>query len=80
MAQDDELFVAGTVSGDGTTLGGISANEIGVLDAVDLPMIVISRECTVARINRAATTVLGLNRLGSRLFSWRHSCGREGSQ
>ncbi len=60
MAQDDELFVAGTVSGDGTTLGGMTANEIGVLDAVDLPIIVISRECKVARINRAAMTVFGL--------------------
>ena len=45
MAQDDEFFLASTVSGDGTTLGGITANEIGVLDAVDLPTIVISREC-----------------------------------
>jgi PAS domain S-box-containing protein len=60
MAQDDEFLLASTVSGDGTTLGGITANEIGVLDAIDLPTIVISRECKVARINRAATTVLGL--------------------
>ena len=60
MAQDDEFFLASTVSGEGTTLGGITANEIGVLDAVDLPIIVISRECKVARINRAATTVFGL--------------------
>ena len=48
------------MSGDGTTLGGMTANEIGVFDAVDLPIIVISRECRVAHINRAATTVLGL--------------------
>jgi PAS domain S-box-containing protein len=60
MAQDDEFFLASTASGDGTTLGGITANEIGVLDAIDLPTIVISRECKVARINRAARTVLGL--------------------
>ena len=60
MAQDDELSVAGTVSGDGTTLGGVTANEIGMLDAIDLPTIVISRECKVARINRAGTSVLGL--------------------
>ena len=31
-----------------------------MLDAVDLPIIVISRECKVAQINRAAVTVLGL--------------------
>lgn len=60
MAKDDELFVAGTVSGDATTSGGMTANEIGVLDAVDVPIIVISRERTVARINRAAMTVFGL--------------------
>ena len=60
MAQDDEFFIASTVSGDGTPLGGITANEIGVLDAVDVPIIVISRECKVTRINRAVTTVLGL--------------------
>lgn len=30
------------------------------LDALDLPIILISRECKVTRINRAATTVLGL--------------------
>src|ERR1700735_4445724 len=60
MAQDDEIFPATTVSGAATTLGGITADEIGVLDAIDLPMIVISRECTVARINRAAMTVFGL--------------------
>src|SRR5580704_17668421 len=60
MAKDDELFVVGIGSGDSTTLGGMTANEIGALDAVDVPIIVISRECTVARINRAAMTVFGL--------------------
>ena len=60
MAKDDEIFVAGTGSADSTTLGGMTANEIGALDAVDVPIIVISRECTVARINRAAMTVFGL--------------------
>jgi PAS domain S-box-containing protein len=60
MAQDDELFVAGTVSGDSTVLGGTTANEMGVLDAVDVPIIVISREYKIARINRAAMAVFGL--------------------
>jgi PAS domain S-box-containing protein len=60
MAKDDEHPVAGAISGDATTLGGMTANEIGALDAVDVPIIVISRECTVARINRAAMTVFGL--------------------
>src|ERR1700691_1242810 len=60
MARDDELFVGGTVSADAKTLDAMTASEIGVLDAVDVPIIVISRECKVARINRAAMTVFGL--------------------
>src|SRR3984957_3844031 len=60
MAKDDEIFVAGTASGDSTTLDGMTANEIGVLDAVDVPIIVISREYKIAHINRAAMTVFGL--------------------
>ena len=60
MAMDNELFVAGTGSGDTATLGGTTANEIAVLDAVDVPIIVISREYKVVRINRAAMTVFGL--------------------
>src|SRR5579862_546670 len=67
MAQDDEL--ARSVSGGAPLSGGMTANEISVLDAVDVPIIVISRECTVARINRAAMTVFGLKAsdLGSSL-------------
>ncbi len=60
MAKNDELFVAGTMSGDATILDGMTASEIGVLDAVDLPIILISRDCKVARINRAAMTAFGL--------------------
>src|ERR1700691_532704 len=60
MARDDELFVGGTVSADAKTLDAMTASEIGVLDAVDVPIIVISRECKVARINRAAMTVFGV--------------------
>jgi PAS domain S-box-containing protein len=60
MAQDDELSLAGNVSGDVTTLDGMTSSESGALDAVDVPIVVISRECKVARINRAAMTVFGL--------------------
>jgi PAS domain S-box-containing protein len=60
MANNDELFVSGTVSGDAAKLGGMTANEIGALDAIDVPIIVVTPECTVARINRAAMTVFGL--------------------
>jgi PAS domain S-box-containing protein len=49
----------GAVSGD-ADVDGITVNDSGLIDAVDLPIIVISRDCKIARINRAATTVLGL--------------------
>ncbi len=50
MAKEDQLLGAGTVLVDATS----------PLDAVDLPIVLISRDCKVTRINRAATTVLGL--------------------
>jgi PAS domain S-box-containing protein len=59
MAERGEFLGDGTVSGD-AILDGIVGDDISLLDAVDLPIIVISRDCTVARVNRAATTVLGL--------------------
>ena len=60
MAQRDEFAGDGTAPGD-AIVDGIVGNEIGVLDAVDLPIVIVSRDCRIARINRAATTVLGLN-------------------
>jgi PAS domain S-box-containing protein len=59
MAHKDEFVGDGTVSGD-AILDRILGNDIDPLDAVDLPIIVINRDCTIAGINRAATTVLGL--------------------
>jgi PAS domain S-box-containing protein len=59
MAQKDEFIGDDAISGD-AVLDGILLNYIDPLDAVDLPIIVISRDCSIARINRAATTVLGL--------------------
>src|ERR1700683_1091588 len=59
MAKDNELFITGTVSGD-AAWGGPTADGIAVLDAVDVPIIVISPEYKVVRINRAAMTVFGL--------------------
>jgi PAS domain S-box-containing protein len=45
---------------DAAILEGLTTDDNGLLDAVDLPIIVISRDCRVAQVNRAATTVLGL--------------------
>jgi PAS domain S-box-containing protein len=59
MAQRDEFLGDGIVSAD-AILDGIVGNDTALLDAIDHPIIVISRDCTVARVNRAATTVLGL--------------------
>jgi PAS domain S-box-containing protein len=59
MGNHDEFAEDRSVSGD-AILDGMIGNDIGLLDAVDLPIIIISRDCTIARVNRAATTVLGL--------------------
>ena len=47
---------------EGTAPGGngFSPTNIAMLDAVDLPIVVISRECKIVHVNRSATTVLGL--------------------
>ncbi len=38
----------------------LSADVVGILDTVDVPIVVISRECSVVRFNRAATEAFGL--------------------
>ena len=60
MAKDDELLGACSVPGEAASLHGITTDESGRLDAVDLPIIVIDGDCRVISINRAAATVLGL--------------------
>jgi len=45
---------------DGGVANGLSADVVGILDTVDVPIIVISRECTLARFNRAATETFGV--------------------
>src|SRR5947208_11761297 len=59
MARKEEFVRDSTVSGD-AILDGILDDDIGPLDAVDLPIVVISCDCIIAHVNRAATTVLGL--------------------
>ncbi len=58
---DHELLGAGIVSSDATTLGRIPSNDIGMIDAVDVPIIIIGLDCRIVRVNRAATTALGLS-------------------
>src|SRR6185437_12207296 len=37
-----------------------SLDVVGVLDTIDVPIVVVGRDCTVARFNRAAEEVLGV--------------------
>jgi PAS domain S-box-containing protein len=36
------------------------ADVVGVLDSIEIPIVVVDRDCKVARFNRAATDVLGI--------------------
>jgi PAS domain S-box-containing protein len=60
MESADEMFGVRTARDGAAGLDSLTADNIGILDAVDLPIIVIGRDCRVARVNRAATTVFGL--------------------
>jgi PAS domain S-box-containing protein len=45
---------------DGGEVNALSADVVGILDTVDVPIMVISHECTLARYNRAATETFGV--------------------
>ena len=47
-------------SEDGGGTHALSADVVGILDTVDVPIVVISRECTLVRFNRAATDAFGV--------------------
>ena len=57
MATDGEASMVRKVQNDATNSDGVSTD---IIDAVDLPIIVLSVDCRVTRFNRAATTVLRL--------------------
>jgi PAS domain S-box-containing protein len=46
--------------GDGASADPICAHTIGLLDAIDIPVVIIGRACKVASFNRAAAETLGL--------------------
>jgi PAS domain S-box-containing protein len=58
MAQKDEFVTDGDVPGG--PIVGISGDATSPLDAVDLPIILTSRDCKITSINRPASKVLGL--------------------
>jgi PAS domain S-box-containing protein len=47
-------------SGDAARTAAACADLIGILDTVDLPIVVVGRDFTVARFNRPAASALGL--------------------
>ncbi len=46
------------VKGDGTD--SISTHTMGILDAIDIPVVVVGHSCKVSRFNRAAAETLGV--------------------
>ena len=46
--------------GDAGSADSVSADLVGILDTVDLPIVAVGRDFTVARFNRGAAAVLGL--------------------
>ncbi len=43
---------------DAASADSVSADLVGILDTVDLPIVAVGRDFTVARFNRSATAVL----------------------
>jgi PAS domain S-box-containing protein len=60
MATEGRSLAVGIARNDASSSDLITPEHIGVLDAIDLPVIIVSRECTVTRVNRAAMTVLDM--------------------
>jgi PAS domain S-box-containing protein len=59
MAKKDKPSGARTARGDAGSLPALTSDDTGMLDAIDLPAIIINRDGRVARINLAATAALG---------------------
>lgn len=53
-------FAASIGRNDASSSELVAPKHMDVLDAIDLPVIIVSRDCTVTSVNRAAMTVLGL--------------------
>ena len=61
-AEDNESSDVGGAHGDAASADSVSADLIDILDTVDLPIVAVGRDFTVARFNRVAAEVLGLTR------------------
>lgn len=60
MGEDEKVFGVGVVPHHARSLDGVNGNDVGLVDAFDLPIIVIGHDCRIARINRAAMTSFGM--------------------
>jgi two-component system CheB/CheR fusion protein len=50
----------GGVQGDVEIAGSVGDDVVGVLDSIDMPIVVVDGDCNVAHFNRAATEVFGV--------------------
>jgi PAS domain S-box-containing protein len=55
-----EIPKIGGVQGDSGIADSVGANVVGVLDSIDMPVVVVDRDCKVAHFNRAAAEVFGV--------------------
>jgi PAS domain S-box-containing protein len=51
----------GGMQGASATADSISADVVGILDTIDVPIVVVGRDCKVTRFNRAAAEALGVS-------------------
>jgi PAS domain S-box-containing protein len=58
-----EVGIRKTDGGQGASevAASISADIVGILDTIDVPIVVVGRDCKVTRFNRAAMEVLGVH-------------------
>jgi two-component system, chemotaxis family, CheB/CheR fusion protein len=51
----------GGTQGASATADSISADVVGILDTIDVPIVVVGRDCKVTRFNQAAAEALGVS-------------------
>jgi PAS domain S-box-containing protein len=62
MQSEREISGFRSAQGEAVGLDGVAPYNIEILDAVDLPIILIRGDCTIADFNRSATAAFRLNR------------------
>jgi PAS domain S-box-containing protein len=60
MATEGERLAVDFTLNDASSSDLVTPEQMDVLEAIDLPVVVVNRNCTVTRVNRAAMAVLGL--------------------